>query len=218
MIAFTRRSIVFAFLAASVCGADAAMAGEVTPAGLSLARFYDSLKVESHWIAGVHVDWATGDPDGASEKLPGNHTHCSAFVAAAAKRLGVYILRPPDHGQVLLANAQNAWLAGAGSASGWSPVPDAAAAQSAANRGLLVVASYRNHRDDKPGHIAIVRPGSKTEEAVQSEGPDIIQAGTHNYTSISLARGFAGHPHAWEDKEVRFYAHSISEGKVENGQ
>jgi hypothetical protein len=217
MNALTRRSVIFAILAASVCGANAAMAGSVSPAGQSLARFYDSLNVENHWIAGTHVDWATGDPDGASEMLPGRHTHCSAFVASAAQKLGVYILRPPEHGQVLLANAQNEWLAGAGAASGWRPIQDAVAAQTAANRGLLVVASYHNHRDNKPGHIAIVRPSSKPDEAVQSEGPDVIQAGSQNHTRISLVEGFAGHPHAWEDQEVQYYFHSVDSRKIATG-
>jgi hypothetical protein len=48
------------------------------------------------------------------------------------------------------------------------------------HRGLLVVASYHNHHDDRPGHIAIVRPGSKTAEQIAAEGPDVIQAGSVN--------------------------------------
>jgi hypothetical protein len=217
MNAMNRRNAIFALLAACVCASDLAMADGVSPAAQSLARFYDSLNVEQHWIAGTHVDWTTGDPDGASETLPGRHTHCSAFVAAAAKKLGVYILRPPEHGQVLLANAQNEWLAGAGPTSGWRPIPDAVAAQAAANRGLLVVASYHNHRDNKPGHIAIVRPSAKSDEAVRREGPDVIQAATQNASKISLAEGFAGHPHAWEDHEVQYYAHAIGNGKAMTG-
>jgi hypothetical protein len=110
---------------------------------------------------------------------------------------------------VLLANAQNEWLASAGSASGWRPLQAAAAAQAAANRGFLVVASYHNHRDNKPGHIAIIRPSAKPESAIDSEGPEIIQAGSQNYTKISLVDGFAGHPHAWADQEVQYYMHSV---------
>jgi len=37
--------------------------------------------------------------------MPGKHPHCNAFVAAAAKRLNIYILRPADHAQILLTNA-----------------------------------------------------------------------------------------------------------------
>jgi hypothetical protein len=206
---FLRRCALTVALAASFCGVHVALASELTPAGAKLAHFYDGLDVENHWIAGIHVDWRSGDPDGVAENLPGRHTHCSAFVASAARKLGVYILRPPEHGQVLLANAQNEWLAGPGAAAGWRPLADAAAAQAAANRGFLVVASYRSHREDKPGHIAIVRPGEKSEEALTAEGPDVIQAGSHNYSKISLAEGFAGHPAAWRDQEVHYYAHVI---------
>jgi hypothetical protein len=210
MKAFTRRRLLALLLAAALGGGHAALAADITPAGQRLAKFYDSLNVEAHWIAGTHVDWQTGDPDGSPERLPGRHTHCSAFVASAAQKLGVYILRPPEHGQVLLANAQNEWLAGAGSGAGWRPLRDAAEAQAAANRGLLVVASYHNHRDDKPGHIAIVRPSGKSDQAIMSEGPDVIQAGTQNSSRISLAEGFSGHRRAWEDQEVHYYAHAVS--------
>ena len=125
------------------------------------------------------------------------------------KNLGVYILRPPEHGQKLLANAQSEWLAEEGAARGWVRLADANQAQAAANRGLLVVASYHNHHDDRPGHIAIVRPGSKTAEQMAAEGPDVIQAGSVNKTSISLRDGFAGHPAAWRDHEIVYYAHEV---------
>jgi hypothetical protein len=143
------------------------------------------------------------------ETSPGKHTHCSAFVAAAAKKLGVYILRPPEHGQKLLANAQNEWLSGDGAAQGWRRLADAREAQAAANRGLLVVASYHNRHDDKPGHIAIIRAGNKTPQQIAAEGPDVIQAGSVNATSISIKAGFAGHPAAWRDNRIEYYAHEV---------
>lgn len=95
-----------------------ATAAEVAPAAARLATSVDALDVEHHWPAGVHVNWETGVPDGKPESGEGKHTHCSAFVAAAAKRLGIYILRPPQHGQVLLANAQYDWLAAEGQQQG----------------------------------------------------------------------------------------------------
>ncbi|WP_157578386.1 hypothetical protein [Rudaea cellulosilytica] len=168
----------------------------------------DALDVEHHWPAGVHVHWESGEPDGKPESGIGKHTHCSVFVAAAAKLLGIYILRPPEHKQILLANAQVDWLAGEGASHGWRPLRDAAEAQAQANRGLFVVAAYKNRRDDKPGHIAIVRPGMKSSAALTHEGPDITQAGGRNYRSTTLVQGFAGHPSAWRDREVRFYAHA----------
>ena len=172
----------------------------------------DNMGVESKWIAGAHINWETGLPDNEPETYPGRHTHCSAFVASAAKKLGVYILRPPEHRQALLANAQNEWLATDGAAQGWAPVANPQEAQDDANRGMLVVASYHNHHDDKPGHIAIIRASSKSPKLIAQEGPDVIQAGTTNAKSISLRDGFAGHPAAWNNNEVRYYAHSVSTG------
>jgi hypothetical protein len=184
-------------------------AEEIDPAARQVAAAIDAMNVEQHWPAGVHVDWETGVPDGRVESAVGKHTHCSAFVAAAAKRLGIYVLRPPEHGQMLLANAQFDWLAGPGAARGWQPLGGAVEAQHRANRGDFVVAAYKNHRDDKPGHIAIVRPSEKSAAAILAEGPQVTQAGGSNYRSTSLKQGFAGHPAAWRDAEVRYYAHRL---------
>jgi hypothetical protein len=189
--------------------ATQAMAGSATPAAIQLFQAIDALNVESHWPAGVHVNWQTGVPDGKPEKTDGKHTHCSAFVAAAAKQVGIYILRPPEHGQVLLANAQYDWLAAEGKVKGWKLLPDGAEAQRLANQGWFVVATYRNHKDNKPGHIAIVRPSDKSATALAEEGPEITQAGGTNYRSTTIRNGFAGHPAAWKDHEVRYYAHAV---------
>ena len=77
--------------------------------GQQLQQFYLSMDVENRWIAGSHVNWETGEYD-KPDATSGNHTHCSAFVSACCKKMGIYILRPPDHGQKLLANAQYEWL------------------------------------------------------------------------------------------------------------
>ena len=68
------------------------------------------------------------------------------------------------------------------------------------------MAVYRNHHDDKPGHIAIVRPSDKSARAIAEEGPQVTQAGGTNYNSTSLVQGFASHPAAWSHNEVRFRA------------
>ncbi len=164
----------------------------------------------------MHVHWESGEPDGKAETSAGKHTHCSAFVAAAAKQLGIYILRPPEHKQILLANAQYDWLASQGAQQGWRPVHDEIEAQTLANRGDLVVAVYKNHHDDKPGHIAIVRPSDKSAAAIRSEGPEITQAGGTNYRDTNLRQGFAGHPAAWGQHEVRFYAHAVETGTAKS--
>ena len=189
------------------------LANDITPAARQMATTIDALNVEQNWPAGEHVHWESGKPDGKPELSAGKHTHCSAFVAAAAKHLGVYILRPPEHAQILLANAQYDWLENEGAQQGWHAVHDGFAAQDAANRGLLVVATYKNHHDDKPGHIAIVRPSDKSREAIRAEGPQITQAGGTNYRSTSLRQGFAGHPAAWTHAEVRYYAHAVGNSR-----
>ena len=206
----TLRNIVAGLaLLTSLAGAQAGD-GPVSPQAQWLARQLDSLDVESKWIVGTHVSWRTGLPDGQEGSLRGRHTHCSAFVASAAEKLGVYILRPPQHPQELLANAQNEWLASEGRAEGWRPLAGPAEAQAAANHGDLVVASYHNHHDDKPGHIAIVRPGERTAGQIAAEGPDVIQAGTVNSDSIPIKLGFAVHVHAWNDNEIDYYAHAVT--------
>jgi len=195
--------------AAVLAWAGPSAAEDITPAAQKAAATIDALNVEQRWPAGVHVHWETGEPDGRAETSPGRHTHCSAFVASAAKHLGIYILRPPEHPQTLLANAQYDWLETEGATRGWRPVRDGFEAQALANRGMLVVATYRNHHDNKPGHIAIVRPSDKSRVAIQTEGPQVTQAGGTNYRSTSLRQGFAGHPLAWTHSEVRYYAHDI---------
>ena len=110
---------------------------------------------------------------------------------------------------MLLANAQYDWLADEGAKRGWKPLATPEEAQRLANDGWFVVATYKNHHDDKPGHIAIVRPSDKGVAAINAEGPQITQAGGKNYRSVALEVGFSGHPAAWGRHEVRFYAHPV---------
>ena len=126
MTASLRAATAFcAFVVLVVFAGAARPADTVTPQAQAVSKVLDAMGVESKWIAGEHVYWETGLPTGVPETSPGKHTHCSAFVAAAAKNLGVYILRPPEHGQKLLANAQNEWLAEEGAASGWVKLANA---------------------------------------------------------------------------------------------
>jgi hypothetical protein len=188
-----------------------AFSGTILPDGEKLVRFLDSMHVEEHWIAGAIVEWRTGEPTGKPIKDDGKHTHCSQFAAAACDRLGIYILRPPEHSAVLLANAQADWLPSVeGKAKGWSPVKDGIAAQELANRGALVVAVYKNHNPKNSGHIAIIRPSTKGEGEIKAEGPQVTQAGGTNRKSAPLKTGFGNHPQAFEKGEIAYYSHAIT--------
>ena len=169
----------------------------------------EAMEVDKLWLPGAIVDWKTGLPTGQPIKDAKNkHTHCSQFVAAATKRLGVYVLRPPEHGVVLLANAQFNWLASdAGKKAGWVALKDGAAAQAAANDGRLVLASLKNPDPTKSGHIAIVRPGNKDTDLLAKEGPDIMQAGGTNALRTTLRKGFGNHKKEYD--QIAFYAHAV---------
>lgn len=176
--------------------------------GKWLQSFYLSLAVEQRWLAGTHINWATGvaDKPGATS---GTATHCSAFAAAACAQLGVYLLRPPAHSQILLASAQYEWLATpAASAANWQPIRGASlyeAAQDRANQGFVVLAICRNPVDRKPGHIALVIPAEVSTVDLAAAGPLIMMAGTHNYNSIPLKRGFKSHLTGWPEQVISFY-------------
>jgi len=181
-------------------------AAEITPAGQELSRFLDGFHVEGLWLPGQHVNWKTGKYTGPGTS---SSTHCSAFVAAVCLRADIYILRPPDHSVVLLANAQYDWLRSDGSKHGWKRVASMTEAQRLANEGQLVVASYKNPDPKKHGHIAIVRPCTKGAQPIALEGPQIIQAGGTNWNSTTLKEGFKRHPDAWRDGHILFFAHTV---------
>ncbi len=200
-----------AILAALVIFLRAAPAGPISAEGERLVRFLDSMEVEKHWLPGAIVEWRTGEPTGKPVTDAGKHTHCSQFAAAACERLGIYILRPPEHSAVLLANAQFDWLPSEeGRGKGWSPVKDGLAAQDLANRGTLVVAVCKNHDPKKSGHIALIRPSTKDDAGIKSEGPQITQAGGTNRNSAPLKKGFANHPDAFAKDEVRYFSHDVN--------
>ncbi len=189
---------------AAVHAAEPVISGQ----GEKLARHLDSMDVEHLWLAHQRVDWATGKPVGPSAD-PEHSTHCSAFVAAACGRLGVPILHPPEHPQKLLSNAQHDWLKEKGANNGWKQLADGFQAQEAANSGSLVVAVFKNPSAEHPGHIAIVRPSLKSAAQLEEDGPDIIQAGGHNYRQTSVRHGFANHPRAFQDAQILYFLHPL---------
>jgi len=195
--------VVLIAFAALTCRAE-----EISPAGRWLTEKLDAMDVEHLWLSGKSVNWKTGEPRGESRPGKG-HTHCSAFAAEACRRLGIYLLRPPEHSTVLLANAQYDWLFKSGKEQGWTRVPDGLQAQHFANQGYLVVAVFKESDPKRPGHIAIIRPSTKSAEQINAEGPQVTQAGGHNTRSTSLKHGFGNHPDAWGKQLVRYFAHEV---------
>jgi hypothetical protein len=184
--------------------------GPITPEGRRLAAFLNSTGVDHLWIAGHHIAWDTGERD-QSEPFE-SKTHCSAFAAAVAARLGVYVLRPPDYPQELLANAQASWLASGGSGRGWRTLAGYVEAQRAANRGDLVLEAFANPNPRRSGHVAIVRPSDKTLAELDRDGPQETQAGSYNALSTTTAEGFGAHRGAWISGgggSLGYYAHAI---------
>lgn len=219
------QSLLFGMLC--LCGlasSKSASAGGIVaiePEGEALAARLDAFHVEQHWLRGDRrVRWRTGDVTPESDgqlppKLLKDETHCSAFAAAAAEKLGVYLLHPPEHSQVLLASAQADWLPSeAGRSAGWKALTMAIEAQSAANAGQLVLAVFKSPDVKKPGHIAIIRPADVTVADLARTGPRITQAGFTNFQNAALADGFAHHPGAWNGDGwggVKFFTHPLED-------
>ncbi|MGE1061360.1 hypothetical protein NXG27_01790 [Megasphaera paucivorans] len=177
--------------------------------GQHLLSILDHLDVEHHWLPKQPIHWATGETDDTEKPLT---SHCSAFVAAAAAANHIYILRPPEHPQMFLANAQYDWLQTKGRSYGWNLLNNPWQAQSLANRGYLVIAAFKNQQANKPGHIVIIRPSNTAYMHITDEGPHIIQAGMQNYNCTTLQTGFKHHPGAWVSSQnytVLFYSHKI---------
>ncbi len=200
------------------------MSGPISAGGERLRDFLDGSHVETRWIAGYHVIWQTGQRNGPGQGDPAHHTHCSAYAAAVALDLDIYLLRPPHHGQVRLANAQVEWLGGSGnysgplaSESGWSALGNSGSdgvlnnAVAAANAGKLVLGGYFQPPTTGPsgeviqgaGHMVVVRP---QDGSFAGHGPQVVSAGVKNYLSISMKEAFGDHPLAWPD-HIQLFVH-----------
>lgn len=187
--------------------AQEALTDSITANGRKLLKLLDSSRVEELWQKGYRVDWETGQTVAVSSNP--SSTHCSAFAAAFSKKVGIYLLRPPEHKQSLLANAQYDWLQTNSAANeGWVKVNSSLEAQNLANKGFLVVAAFKNPDEKRPGHISVIRPAVKTLRQIEKEGAQTTQSGNTNAYSISLRRGFSNHPGAFPDGVI-FYEHPI---------
>jgi hypothetical protein len=182
--------------------------GVVSAAGLELNKRLDETRVDVLWPAHLHVNWETGEPDREGFQGKDSSSHCSAFVGATLMRWGIYILRPPEHPQQLLANAQTWWLGTkAAEQAGWREVTTVEQAQVYANQGKVVVVSFPNPDRTKPGHIAIVRAAEKSAAQLASNGPDVTQAGAQNYLKVSANIAFRHHFGAWPDG-VKYFVYA----------
>ena len=181
------------------------------PDGRKLATFLDHSGVERLWQANVHVNWLTGQPDPARPGTAPHATHCSAFAAAMATRLGVPCCTRRNIRSACWPMPRRVGCR-RGKADGWRQVtPDAA--QRLANRGWLVVASFANPDLRRPGHIAVLRPSLQSTIRLRMNGPAEAQAGFRNRLRTWVARGFASHPGAWQADgtgAIRFYAHKVN--------
>ena len=194
--------------------------------GARLTEFLDALPVTTRWLSGHHIVWQTGQQNAPEGVGTAASSHCSAFVAATAQTLDIYVLRPPDHGQELLANAQADWLAGAGDSpaqtaeeAGWTVLGSSGdegaldAAAAAAGMGRLVLAIYKaspttdsnGQVHQHPGHVCIVRPPDSA-GAVGDEGPEVMSVGETNGSRLSMQAAFRDHRGAWPSA-IQLYAH-----------
>ena len=203
----TWRALLLATLAPAALAARGQIPAveRISPAGASLAQVIDEMDVEHHWKAGEAVSWRTGRPDPRSSQ---HATHCSAFAAAACERLGVYLLGPPRHPQILLANAQYDWLLTKGSSQGWTRVGSHVEAQRLANAGVVVVCVSKNDDPGKPGHAAVVRPGTRPAVEVERDGPDTAMAGRVNRNRVPMRQAFQSHAEALAAGRVLMFAHA----------
>jgi len=162
-------------------------ATNITDQGHALSVFLDSLQVEQYWDNDRSVNWLTGAPGGNGTNMTvGTASHCSAFAAAVACLLDVYLLRPPDASDLNLANNQATWLA-TNQICGWYPIPHATDAQRIANVGALVVASLKEEVGS--GHIAVLRPSTKSDAEILADGPQECQS-CLLYTSFVALPGY----------------------------
>jgi hypothetical protein len=188
---------------------------EVTPASNAataysqaamLSAFLDSLQVDDYWLVGYSVNWFTGAAGGSGPNMTlGTDSHCSAFAAAVADLLGIYILRQPDASDINVANNQADWLPT--NTAGWFPIGSMTEAQHLANTGTLAVASYFN--PDGSGHIAVLRGSNRTDASVNTFGPEECQSGDYNYADTNVMTGFSEHPGSFPSN-IYYYGHTVT--------
>jgi hypothetical protein len=194
-----------------------------------MTEFLDGIPVETRWVAGHHITWTTGQQDRADGVAPETASHCSAFVAAVALALDLYVLRPPNAKQELLTNRQYDWLSGStafpgptAQASNWQSLGLSggagvlAQAVALANAGQLVLAAFASADRHKPGHICIVRPQDGSEDS--GSPPAVMSAGDRNYSTTDMKTAFKEHEGAWPSAVALFACKSGLEEDSPQGE
>jgi hypothetical protein len=192
----------------------------ISESGLMLDQTLDDMDVENRWLSGKFVYWQTGiTMPSAPPPVEGyeKDTHCSAFAAAVALRLGASLLSPPP--EKFLANRQAEWLEAL--PPGWRQVSGPIEAQHLANKGFMVVISYFNPNPPGPdgippsGHIQVVRAHEgRSHGELEAVGPQISQAGAVNFDCTTASEGFASgyalsYPSYPWPKNVKYYAFAL---------
>jgi hypothetical protein len=108
-----------------------------------------------------------------------------------------------------LADNQAVWLPTTGKTYGWYALStNTVLAQSIVNTGALVVASYNDPTTS--GHIAILRPSTKSIADILTYGPEECQSGVYNYNDTNVMTGFNQHVNAFRTNGILYYGHAIS--------
>ncbi|XVN40872.1 MAG: hypothetical protein RCO49_09125 [Rickettsia endosymbiont of Argas persicus] len=214
---------IFVLIIACLLGVNiTAQAENISETAKKNLEIINSLNVEKKWQKGNVINCRTGETlleeteKYDSPKLK-RLSHCSCFAYAASKALGLpnkSLLPHPEGDKEFipaLSNKQAEWLETEGVKNGWSYIKTEnrdegfIQAQKFANQGHFVVSVYKNANPRRAGHIAVVIPSSKDIEKIKLEGPDIAQAGTSNFSSGSLKKGFRNKKDAFKDNEIKFY-------------
>jgi len=181
--------------------------GPIMAGAQRVLKVLDDSDVEHLWLKDHTIQWDTGASLGPI--IHDSDTHCSAYTAAMAYRVGVYMPRPPQYRQNRLVDAQLDYFnSSTGRHDGWHKVDTPEQAQALANMGKLVIVGFHgtiNQYDHIIGHTAVVRPSNRTEDQIQQSGPQISQAGWRNHRSTTVGVGFKRHP----KDELQYFAHDI---------
>jgi len=196
------------------CFSSPALSQEITEKGTRLLLFYNHLDVEHHWLKGNTIDWESGVRTEPASSGTDNYGYAAEFVAAVCKKLKIRFPGPDEcrEGDLLI-NEQYNWIKEKGKKNKWEGNRRDVEAQRLANEGNLVIAIFPGKTPGQPGHIALVRPANLTQEMIEDEGVQLIQAGTKNYTSTSAKEGFREFPSAFTDLMIQFFSHKIEEIK-----